>query len=92
MDEMLALRGSHEPCFLFEQLFLERLPEDIRIQLADVKFDKPRDLAKRADKLWLSREMGTISAVQRNRSPPPPEEAKVPTKTQIDTPSPTGFQ
>ena len=91
MDEMLALRGSHEPCFLFEQLFLERLPEDIRIQLADVKFDKPRDLAKRADKLWLSREMGTISAVQRNRSPPP-EEAKVPTKTQIDTPSPTGFQ
>jgi hypothetical protein len=27
MDEMLALLGEHPPCFLFEQLFLERLPE-----------------------------------------------------------------
>ena len=29
MDEMLALLGDHTPCLLFEQLFLERLPEDI---------------------------------------------------------------
>ena len=69
MDEMLALRGSHKPCFLFEQLFLERLPEDIRIQLVDVKFDDPRQLAKRADQLWLTREMGAINSVQRNNKP-----------------------
>lgn len=35
MDEMLAPLGDHTPCLLFEQLFLERLPEDIRIQLVD---------------------------------------------------------
>lgn len=29
MDEMLALLGDHPPCMLFEQLFLERLSEDI---------------------------------------------------------------
>ena len=28
MDEMLGLLGNHSPCLLFEQLFLERLPED----------------------------------------------------------------
>ena len=27
MDEMLALLGDHPPCMLFEQLFLERLPD-----------------------------------------------------------------
>ena len=37
MDEMLGLLGDHPPCLLFEQLFLERLPEDIRIQLVDSK-------------------------------------------------------
>ena len=35
MDEMLALLGDHPPCMLFEQLFLEWLPEDIRVQLVD---------------------------------------------------------
>ena len=39
MDEMLALLGDHPPCLLFEQLFLERLPEDIRIHLVDAKID-----------------------------------------------------
>ena len=33
MDEMLAILGGHPLCLLFEQLFLERLPEDIRMQL-----------------------------------------------------------
>ena len=37
MDEMLALLGDHTPCLLFEQLFLERLPVDIQIQLVDGK-------------------------------------------------------
>ena len=31
MDEMLAVLGDHPPCLLFEQLFLERLPEDVRV-------------------------------------------------------------
>ena len=49
MDEMLALLGDHPPCMLFEQLFLERLPEDIRVQLVDIKVEDHRDLARKAD-------------------------------------------
>ena len=68
MDDMLALLGDHPPCFLFEQLFLERLPKDIRIQLEDAKFDDCRQLVKHADALWVSRDMGfCTNAVQRNR-------------------------
>ena len=37
MDEMLAFFGGHTPCFLFEQLFLERLPEDLRAHLVGTK-------------------------------------------------------
>ncbi|XP_045105049.1 uncharacterized protein LOC123500391 [Portunus trituberculatus] len=31
MNEMLTLMDGHKPCFLFEQLFLEQMPEDIRL-------------------------------------------------------------
>ena len=69
MDEMLALLGDHPPCLLFEQLFLERLPEDIRIQLVDSKIADHRQLAKHADALWSSREMGPdTNAVLRRQS------------------------
>ena len=69
MDEMLALLGDHPPCLLFEQLFLERLPEDIRIQLVDSKMDDHRQLAKRADALWSSRNMeSNTNAVQHRPS------------------------
>ena len=80
MDEMLALLGEHPPCMLFEQLFLERLPEDIRIQLVDTKIEDHRQLAKRADALWVCRDMGaSTNVVQRKphhkkkeSDPPPP--------------------
>ena len=69
MDEMLALLGDHHPCLLFQQLFLERLPKDIRIQLADAKFEDVRQLARRADPLWAARDMGTsTNAIQRRQS------------------------
>ena len=71
MDEMLALVADHTPCLLFEQLFLERLPEDIRIQLVDTKFDDLRHLARRADALWSSRDMelSSVNATsQRSKS------------------------
>ena len=35
MDEMLSLLADHGFCFLAEQLFLEQLPEDIRLQLSN---------------------------------------------------------
>ena len=73
MDEMLALLGDHPPCFLFDQLFLERLPEDIRIQLVDIKTEDHRALALKADSLWASRDSNqvfTTNAVQRSDHTP----------------------
>ena len=67
MDEILALLG---PCLLFEQLFLERLPEDIRIQLVDTKIEDHRQLAKRADALWTCRDTGMESNAIQRKLPP----------------------
>ena len=84
MDEMLGLLGDHPPCLLFEQLFLERLPEDIRIQLVDSKIEDHRQLAKRADALWSSQEMETnTNAVQRR---PHVQEQKTKPKTRASSP------
>jgi len=55
MDEMLALLGDHTPCFLFNYIFLQHLPEDIRPLLAEEEADNPRRLAQRADVLCLAR-------------------------------------
>ena len=33
MDEMWALLDGHQPCMLFEQLFLNWMPDTIRLQL-----------------------------------------------------------
>ena len=67
MDEMLSLLDGHESCFLFESLFLEQLPEDLRLQLADDAFTDPRKLAAKADILWQAKttppqEIGKVSA------------------------------
>ena len=59
MDEMLALLEDHHSCLLFQQLFLERLLEDICIQLAGAKFNDVCQLARRADALWAARDMRT---------------------------------
>ena len=55
MDEMLSLLQGHQPCFIFEQIFLERMPNDLRMQLADRSFADPRALATYADILWQAR-------------------------------------
>lgn len=52
MDEMLSLMCGHVNCFLFRYIFLQALPEDIRLILAKENFDDPRKLALRADVLW----------------------------------------
>ncbi len=71
MDEMLALLGNHTPCPLFDQLFLERLPEDIHIQLVDAKVEDPCELARRAHALSSTRSMGAyaVNTVQRKQAP-----------------------
>ena len=55
MDEMLALLGGHGLCFIAEQLFLEQLPMDIQMQLANEDFSNPRAVADKADMLWLAK-------------------------------------
>ena len=50
-------KDNHTPGMLFEQLFLERLPEDICIQTIDSKIEDHRQLARKVDALWSSREM-----------------------------------
>ena len=82
MDEMLALLGDHPPCLLFEQLFLERLPGDIRAQLADSQIVDHRELARKANALWSAKDMGdSINAIERRRKnkPIPPTGVKPPT-------------
>ncbi len=65
-----ASRLLHHPaCLLFEQLFLERLPEDIRIQLIDSKIDDCRQLAQRADALWVSRDVPSDTHAVRRKQP-----------------------
>ena len=65
MDEMLSLLDGHKPCMLFEQLFLNRMPDPIRIQLADADFTDPRKVAKQADRLWLSMEHNGSSTLHK---------------------------
>ncbi len=79
MDEMLALLGDHPPCLLFEQLFLERLPEDIRTQLVDVTIVDHRELARRADALWAARDMSaSANAVQKRQATGRRQKVKAP--------------
>ena len=44
MYSMLALMGSHKPCFLFRHLFLQQLPTHIRAPIAQSKIEDYRAL------------------------------------------------
>jgi hypothetical protein len=52
--KMLALIDDHPPCLLFEQLFLESRPEDIR---ADTNIADHQELEKRTGALSAARDM-----------------------------------
>ena len=84
MDEMLALLGDHPPCLLFEQLFLERLPEDIRMQLVDAQFDDCRKLAKHADALWTSQDMEYSTNTVHHNRPTKQKVNKIPSQSPQD--------
>ena len=61
IDEMLSLLDGHQPCMLFEQLFLNRMPDPTHLQLADADFIDPRRVAEQADELWLSMDQKSSS-------------------------------
>ncbi|XP_062889690.1 uncharacterized protein LOC134338085 [Mobula hypostoma] len=64
MNKMLALAEGHKPCLMFEQAFLEQLPEDICLLLSDADFSNPREVAARADVLWNARKERGASVAQ----------------------------
>ena len=85
MDEMLALLGEHKSCMLFEQLFLERLPEEIRTQLVADKIDNHREMARKADQLWAARDASSTPgahSVQRGK----PNSRKIKSNTAEESP------
>lgn len=88
MDTMLALLGNHHPCFLFNHLFLQRMPEDIRPVLAAQDIDDPRLLAQKADALWLARSAqqgATVFPMFRKQNGTTSVPRRRPTKNDIDT-------
>lgn len=69
MDEMLSLLDGHQPCMLFEQLFLNRMPDPIRLRLADADFSDPRKVAEQADELWQSMNSNSNPSINRASKP-----------------------
>ena len=61
MDEMLSLLADHGFCFLAEQLFLEQLPDDIRLQLSNDDFTHPLVLASKVDVLWIAKQQAATT-------------------------------
>ena len=46
MDSMLSLLGDHKPCFLFKHIFMQQLPDHVRIPLASSNTADYRALAQ----------------------------------------------
>lgn len=64
MDAMLALLPEGEtPGLIFQGLFLERLPQDMRDHLTTRKFDDVRAMSDHADALWDGRQARAVSSV-----------------------------
>ena len=67
LDAMLAYLpvgvSRDSPDWLFRNLFLRRLPAEIRSQLMDDKNALLQELAERADKMWSSRSDVTTTAL-----------------------------
>ncbi|GFR80137.1 condensin complex subunit 3 [Elysia marginata] len=61
MNNMLSLLGSHTPCFLFKQIFMRQLPDQVRASLATSATSDYRALALEADKLFLAMNQHTAS-------------------------------
>jgi len=78
MDHMLALLGNHQPCFLFKELFLQQLPDQVRLNLANSVIKDFRLLAKEADiifsagkKCFAAMNLATHSGTMGEQGHPP---------------------
>lgn len=92
LDRMMVLLDGHDPCFLFRQVFLERLPQDIQAVLAHQEFPDLRTLAKAADKIWESKTQAIQAFSSRQPVPAPrsnPPHRPVPAPRRYAKPSGT---
>ncbi|RUS81701.1 hypothetical protein EGW08_010563 [Elysia chlorotica] len=67
MDNMLSLLGDHKPCFLFRQLFMQQLPDNVRASLANSTCTDYRALAQEADKLFIAAQQHHYSLTNHER-------------------------
>lgn len=69
MDSMLALLGNHEPCFLFRELFLQKIPEELRNHLVTMRISDCRQLAAAADDLHQTQPSSSFNAIRKFQRP-----------------------
>ena len=86
MDEMLSLLDRHQPCMLFEQIFLNRMPDHIRLRLADADFSDSRRVAEQADELWHAMDSSSNPSINRASLPKRSGRGKPPAKEPEDSP------
>ena len=66
MDHMLALLGDHQPCFIFKEIFLQQLLDQVRLALPNTTITDFRQLARRQIRFSLGK------SVFQPRPPPVP--------------------
>ena len=76
MDKMQFLLDGHQPCMLFEHLFLDQMPDSIRLRLADADFTDSHRVAEQADELWLSMDQNSSSVMLKATYPHQQDKAK----------------
>ena len=54
---------NHATCFLFEAIFLNALPEQVRLHLQDANFADPRAVAEKADALYKVQQASSSATV-----------------------------
>ena len=92
LDTMMSLLPPGEPPgILFQALFLQRLPTDMRDHLVAANLQTPREMAITADRMWDSRsEKGATVAAVRGASPAVRGRGRSP-RRRAATPGPEGL-
>jgi hypothetical protein len=67
---MLALADGHSSCLLFKEVFLEQLPDDVRLLLVNEDFGDPRKVALLADTLLLVKQQRPVHINKVEMFPP----------------------
>lgn len=83
LADMRSLASGHA-CMLFEEVFLQQMPDDIRMQMAQQDFSDLDAVAERADALWQSKSQRCEPAALSINKIAKPKHIKQPTRTTTD--------